>query len=112
MLRARSIYRPTKNFALLFFCWLVCYISTSFARPNRELIQFLSNMQLTSLLGSMDGDPIALIPIPLETIRAGYNELGRLVSVALHTQQGDAARLGERRRDCLHLLQLCHQVRY
>lgn len=58
----------------------------------------------------MDATPIALIPIPLETIRAGYEELGQAVLVALRTQQGDAARLGERRRDCLHLLQLCHQV--
>ncbi|KAF8885465.1 hypothetical protein BD779DRAFT_1533243 [Infundibulicybe gibba] len=49
------------------------------------------------------------IPILLDTIRAGYTELGRLVHIALRTQQGDAARLGERRVDCLHLLQLAQQ---
>jgi hypothetical protein len=50
------------------------------------------------------------IPIPLDTIRAGYAELGRLVGVALCTQQGDAAKLGEQRQNCLRLLQLTQQV--
>ncbi|KAG6895289.1 hypothetical protein C0992_002128, partial [Termitomyces sp. T32_za158] len=50
-----------------------------------------------------------LIPIPLDTLRAAYDELGRLVHVALRTQQGDAACLGERQDDCLQLLQLTQQ---
>jgi hypothetical protein len=59
----------------------------------------------------MDADEaLELIPIPLDTIHAGYAELSRLVHTALRTQQGDAARLGERRRDCLHMLQLALQV--
>lgn len=50
------------------------------------------------------------IPIPLDTIRAGFHELGRYVTISLRTQQGDAARLGHCRHDCLHFLQLVHQV--
>ena len=57
----------------------------------------------------MDGIA-APIPIPLNTIRAGFQELGRLVTVALRTQMGDAERLGERREDCLRLLALAQQV--
>lgn len=51
-----------------------------------------------------------LVPIPLDTIRAGYAELCQAVNVALRTQQGDAARLGVRRQDCLRFLSLVHQV--
>ena len=52
----------------------------------------------------------ARVPIPLDTIRAAYSELGRLVHVDLRTQLGDSARLGERRRECLNLLHLVRQV--
>lgn len=52
----------------------------------------------------------ALIPIPLDTIRRGYSELGQAVNVALRTQQGDAARLAVRRNDCLLFLQLVNLV--
>ena len=48
--------------------------------------------------------------VPLDTIRDGYNELGRQVTIALQTQQGDAARLQERHRDCQHLLGILSQV--
>lgn len=51
----------------------------------------------------------ARVPIPLDTIRAAYSELGRLVHVDLRTQLGDSARLGERRRECLNLLHLVRQ---
>jgi len=40
---------------------------------------------------------------PLQTIRAAYAELGRRVTVALPTQIGDHARLGEEQRHCLQL---------
>ncbi|KAG5649580.1 hypothetical protein H0H81_003005 [Sphagnurus paluster] len=51
------------------------------------------------------------MPIPLNTIRAGYVELSCLVNTALWTQQGDAARLGAVRRDCINLLDIACQHR-
>lgn len=58
----------------------------------------------------MSSHLIEVIPIPLDTIRTGFHELGRHVSISLRTQQGDAARLGRSRHDCFHFLQLVHQV--
>ncbi|CAA7260562.1 unnamed protein product [Cyclocybe aegerita] len=49
------------------------------------------------------------IPIPLDTIRYAYAELGHLVNSDLCTQLGDAACLGECKRECLNLLQLVQQ---
>ncbi|KIK74587.1 hypothetical protein PAXRUDRAFT_533799 [Paxillus rubicundulus Ve08.2h10] len=39
--------------------------------------------------------------IPLQTIRIAFEELGRRVTIALRTQIGDTARLGEHRRERL-----------
>lgn len=50
------------------------------------------------------------VPLPLQTIRAAYAELGRSVHIALRTQMGDAARLGVQRIDCFRLLALTAQV--
>jgi hypothetical protein len=50
------------------------------------------------------------VPAPLQTIRAAYAELGRRVTVALRTQIGDHARLGEERRHCLRLSALVTQA--
>jgi hypothetical protein len=54
--------------------------------------------------------PAGSIPIPLSTIRLAFREQGRRVDVALRTQVGDAARLGEHRLECLRLLSLAEQV--
>ncbi|KAG6852689.1 hypothetical protein C0991_009875 [Blastosporella zonata] len=48
-------------------------------------------------------------PLPLDTIRTGYYELGRQVDVALRTQRGDAARLSRHRQDCFRLLNVATQ---
>jgi hypothetical protein len=48
--------------------------------------------------------------VPLDTIRAAYFELGRIVYVSLQTQMGDAARLGQTRRECVQLLAMAQQV--
>jgi hypothetical protein len=50
------------------------------------------------------------VPLPVQTIRAAYAELGRSVHIALRTQTGDAARLGVQRLDCLRILALTAQV--
>lgn len=55
-------------------------------------------------------EPPLLVPIPLETIRRAYHELGRSVNRDLLTQVGDSARLEERKRECLNLLRLVRQV--
>ena len=55
-------------------------------------------------------DEPAFIPVPLDTIRAAYAYLGREVQIDLRIQVGDIARLGERRKECLNLLNLAHQV--
>jgi hypothetical protein len=55
-------------------------------------------------------DAAAAHSIPAQTIRAAYTEIGRRVNTALRTQVGDAARLGEQRRECLRLLTLVGQV--
>ncbi|PPQ99689.1 hypothetical protein CVT26_009115 [Gymnopilus dilepis] len=46
------------------------------------------------------------VPIPLDTIRLAFKELGRRVTTDLHIQVGDAARLDERKRECLNLQHL------
>jgi hypothetical protein len=61
------------------------------------------------LLPVMNELPPPLIPVPLDTIRRAYHDLGRLVNTDLLTQVGDAAQLGERKRECLNLLHLIHQ---
>jgi len=58
----------------------------------------------------MSEPPPPLVPIPLDTIRRAYHDLGRLVNTDLLTQVGDAARLGERKREALNLLHLIRQV--
>jgi len=52
----------------------------------------------------------SIVPIPLDTIRRTFRELGQLVNRDLLTQVGDAARLGERKRECLNFLHLVRQV--
>ena len=49
-------------------------------------------------------DPIPHIPVPLDTIRRAFQELGQLVTTDILTQMGDAARLNECKRECLNLL--------
>lgn len=51
-----------------------------------------------------------LVPAPLQTIRAAYAELGRRVTIAIRTQIGDHARLGEEQRHCLRLSALLTQA--
>jgi hypothetical protein len=50
------------------------------------------------------------IPLPLETIRQGYNELGHHTHVVLRTQLGDSARLNAAKRECLRFIQIVEQV--
>ena len=50
------------------------------------------------------------IPVPLETIRRAFRELGHMVTTDILTQMGDAARLNERKRECGNLLQLVRQA--
>jgi hypothetical protein len=55
-------------------------------------------------------DAAATHSIPTQTILAAYTEIGHCVNTALRTQVGDAAHLGEQRRECLRLLILVGQV--
>lgn len=55
-------------------------------------------------------DEPVFIPVPLDTIHAAYTYLGREVQIDLRIQVGDRARLGERHKECLNLLNLAHQV--
>ncbi|KAG2750290.1 hypothetical protein P692DRAFT_20921336 [Suillus brevipes Sb2] len=49
------------------------------------------------------------IPLPLETIRQGYNELGHHTHVVLRTQLGDSARLNAAKRECLRFIGIVEQ---
>ena len=52
-----------------------------------------------------------LIPLPLETIRIAFVQLGDRVNAALHTQIGDRLRLQEQHGGVLRLLEAIQQVR-
>jgi hypothetical protein len=64
----------------------------------------------TRQLSNMDTAQQRTHPVPIQTIRAAYTEIGRRVNIALRTQVGDAARLREQRQECLRLLTLVGQV--
>ncbi|KIK43227.1 hypothetical protein CY34DRAFT_11887 [Suillus luteus UH-Slu-Lm8-n1] len=49
------------------------------------------------------------IPLPLETIRQGYNELGHHTHVVLRTQLGDSARLNAAKREYLRFIGIVEQ---
>jgi hypothetical protein len=50
-------------------------------------------------------------PLPLQSIRAAYAELGNRVRVALRTQIGDEARLNAHKVECFQMLGYVDQVR-
>jgi hypothetical protein len=50
-------------------------------------------------------------PLPLQSIRAAYAELGNRVRVALRTQIGDEARLNAHKAECFQMLGYVDQVR-
>lgn len=50
------------------------------------------------------------IPLPLETIRQAYNELGHHIHIVLRTQLSDGARLNAAKRKCLRFLGVVEQV--
>jgi hypothetical protein len=59
----------------------------------------------------VDNDP-PLVPLPLETIRIAFFQLGDRVRAALHTQIGDCLRLQEQSSGVLRLLEAIHQVHF
>ena len=52
-----------------------------------------------------------LVPLPLDTIRQAFIELGRHVTISLRTQIGDRSRLQHVRRECHRVLGVVNQVR-
>lgn len=62
-----------------------------------------------------DNQPLSMntvqAPLPVQNILAVYEQLKTRVSAALHTQLGDAARLGAQRQECSNLLSHINAVR-
>ena len=52
----------------------------------------------------------SLVPLPLDTIRQAFIELGTHVTISLHTQLGDHARLQNAQLECHRLLRTVNQV--
>lgn len=53
---------------------------------------------------------MSVTPLAVQNIFAVHEQLKTRVSAALHTQLGDAARLGAQRQECANLLSHVHNV--